>query len=182
MPLISINLLPEEFIVEQTKKLKFFRVQSISIAILLLTFFLASLTVALRILQSQRISQVQGKLTEAENHISGYKSVEDNVVLLKNRVGSISQYLGVPSKNTQIYDFIEKSIPPEISINTLTIDMSGDAFLTLLLSDSYLMDSIIEGLFLAIDEKIKVEEIEVGGLSRGKDNLYRLTLKLKTSK
>lgn len=179
MSLISINLLPEEFIVEQTKKLKFVKIQSISIAILLLTFFLASLTVALRILQSQRISQVQEKLTAIEGQISGYKTVEDNIVLLKNRVASINQYLGVSSKDALMYEFIEKNIPPQTSINSLTIDKNADVFLTLVLPDSVSLDSIINGLLEAKTEKIKIKEISLDGLSRGRDGTYRLSLKLK---
>lgn len=179
MSLISINLLPEEFIVEQTKKLKFVKIQSISIAILLLTFFLASLTIALRVLQSQRINQVQGKLTEIESQISGYKTVEDNVVLLKKRIGSINQYLGVSSKGALIYEFVEKNIPSRIIINSLTIDKSGDVFLTLVLPDSISLDAIVNGLLEAQTEKVKIKEISLDGLSRGRDGTYRLSLKLK---
>lgn len=182
MTFISINLLPEEVILEQTKKIKFVKIQVISIVLLLLTFFLASLTIALRVLQTQRITQVQGKLTEVEGKISGYKGLEDNIVLLKNRVASISQYLGVPSRSSQIYDFIEQNIPPQVSINSLTIDKEGNSYLALILSDTSTMDSIISGLFEASNDKIKIEQVDVGGISRGRDGIYRLTLKLKTGK
>lgn len=181
MALISINLLPEEFIVEQVKKLKFAKIQSISIAILLCTFFLASLTVALRILQSQRIKGVESKLTEVEGKLSGYRNVEDNVILLKNRVVSINSYLGVSSKDALIYEFIEENIPASTSINSLSIDKMGDAFLTLVLADTVSLDSIINGLLESKSEKVKIKEIGIEGLSRGKDGIYKLSLKLKSN-
>ena len=59
MSQIAINLLPYEFREQEIKRTKFYKLQSIGIGIIMLMVFLSSLTVALRVLQSQNISQIQ---------------------------------------------------------------------------------------------------------------------------
>ncbi|MDP3758371.1 MAG: hypothetical protein Q8Q86_01500, partial [Candidatus Daviesbacteria bacterium] len=66
---ISINLLPLEIIELEIKKTKFYKIQFVGIAVILSLVFLASLTVALRILQSRNISEVQAKLSQIEQKV-----------------------------------------------------------------------------------------------------------------
>ena len=66
---ISINLLPPEFLAEDIKRIKFVKIQTIGIGIVLVMIFLASLTVSLRILQSYNIAQIQNKLGQIEEKV-----------------------------------------------------------------------------------------------------------------
>ena len=53
MAKVTINLLPLEFREQDLNNAKFYKVQIIGVAVVLLIIFLSSLTVALRILQSK---------------------------------------------------------------------------------------------------------------------------------
>src|SRR5437588_594087 len=98
MERISINLLPVEFTQEQVKNAKFYKIQARGIVIILIMIFLASLTIALRILQSHNIQQVQAQVDETSQKVSNLKDKEVALAVLKNRLATIGQYLGVPSK------------------------------------------------------------------------------------
>ena len=182
MSLLTINLLPEEFITDQIKKAKFYRVQSFSIVCLLLVFFLSSLIVSLRILQSQRIKQIKGKISDIEQRIGGEGVKEGSLVTLKNRLTTINQYLGQPSQQSAVYQFLDKTIPPQVVINSLSVDKTGDVSLSLSIPDLVSLDGLISSLTNKEKEGNKISEVTIDTLSRSRDQIYKLTLKLKTTK
>ncbi len=92
MTKIAINLLPLEFRDQEIKEAKFYKIQTLGIAFIFLMIFLAFLTAALRYLQSQKISQVQVKLNQSEQKVSGLSSTQASLILLKNRLMAINQY------------------------------------------------------------------------------------------
>src|SRR3989338_6826946 len=97
---ISINLLPPEIITEQTKNTKFYKIQYFVVFIIFVLIFLTSLTLALQILQSRNIVTAQAKVSESQQKVESLKNTQAALFVLKNRVSVISQYLGVPSKQS----------------------------------------------------------------------------------
>ena len=181
MSLISVNLLPSEFILEQVKKQKFYKVQYLGISVLLLTFFLASLTISLRVLQSQKSNQIQKRLSDVQQKISTTATKEDQLIALKDRVTTISQYVGKPSKDSELYSFIEQNLSSEVEINTMSIDRSGDILLSVGISDIGIIDRLISTLSDKQPSGVRVKQISVENLGRSRDNSFRLSLRLKTS-
>lgn len=177
---LNINLLPLEFREEDSKRIKFYKVQAIGIAVMLFMFFLASLTVALRILQSQNISQIQNKLSQSRQKVSEFKNTQASLFILKNRLSSIDQYLETSSDQTKIYKIITGLVPPSISLNMLSINRNGEVLLVATTSDPNAIDNLLNTLNSKERNEGRISQISVENINKGKDGVYRLSLKIQS--
>ncbi len=178
MAKISINLLPPEIITREIKKTKFYKVQAIGVAIILVMVFLASLTMALRILQSQNITEVQAKLGQAEQRVSNLKSTQVSLAVLKNRLTVINQYLGVPSKQASLYKIIDKLIPDNVVMSAINISKTNEITLLALAPDPVSLDTFVSNLSEKEMNEGSFSNVSVESLNRGKDGFYRISLKI----
>lgn len=179
MERLSIDLLPLEFKTEEAKRAKFYKIQTIGVITILIMVFFSSLTIALRVLQSQEISKVKNDLSQNEQKVTDLKTSQAQLVLLKNRLTAINQYFGVPSKQVEMYNLIEKLLPFEVSISSIAVDKSGDVLLLALSSSSDSIDQFISNLISPDKNEDKISEVSVESLSRGRDGVYRLSFKVK---
>lgn len=177
---ISINLLPADFMAEEIKSAKFYKVQAIGVSIILIMIFLASLTVALRILQSNNISKIQLKLSEAEKRVLTLKDRQVSLVLLKNRLSTISQNTEEASKQNIMYNLLNKLIPPSVSITSLALDKSGNAAVVALAPTSDVLDNLITALSSKESNQDKISQVSIESLNRGRDGVFRISLRLTT--
>ena len=175
---IAINLLPIEFTQAELKRTKFYKIQAIGVIVILLMLFLASLSVALRILQSQNIKGVQTQVSAQEDKISQLKVRQASLLLLKNRLTTISQYLNIPSKSTTMFQLLDKLIPASVSINSATVDKSGNVIIAGLVPDSQTLDDMITAL-TDKDNASSIKEVSLDTISRGRDGVYRVSLNIK---
>ena len=179
MAKISINLLPPEIINKELKKTKFYKIQFVGIAIILTMIFLASLTVALRILQSRNITEVQAKLTQTEQRVSDLKSTQASLFLLKNRLTVIDKYLEVSSQQSSTYKLIEKLIPPSVVVNSITINKSDEAVLLAMVPDAATLDNLVSGFTVKENNEGNNIRVSLESLNRGKDGFYRISFIIK---
>ncbi len=179
MPKIAIDLLPIEFRAQDLKNAKFYKIQTLGVATVLLMTFLASLTVALGILQSQNISQIKNSLTESQQKISGFKNTESSLFLLKNRLATINQYLGTPSLQSEMYKLITKLAPAPVSISSLSVGKSGEVLVLAIAPDGNSLDNLITNLTSPESNENKISQVSLENINRGKDGIYRLSLKVK---
>ena len=181
MGLISVNLLPAEFILEQVKKQKFYKIQYIGISVLLLVFFLSSLTISLRVLQSQKNGQIQQQFTELTQRVGTVKAKEDTIVGLKARLATISQYSDKPSTSNILYHFIDQTLSSQVAIDSFAISPNGEISLVLVLGDVGVLDNLIQTLSNKPPDNIHIDQMSVDNIGRSGDNSYRLSLRLKSS-
>ncbi len=179
MAKISINLLPPEIIAKQLKKASFYKIQFAGIVVILTAIFLSSLTVALRILQSHNITVVQAKLSDTQQKISDLKDTQASLVLLKNRLVIIDQYLGVSSRQSLMYKLIDKLTPSSVVINEMNVDKEGKVVLLAFVPDSLSLDSLIDQLTIKENNEEKISQVAIESLNRGRDGYYRISLKIK---
>ncbi len=180
MAKIAINLLPPEYGAQSLKEAKFYKIQAIGVATLLLMIFLASLTVFLRILQSQNITQVQNKLTASEQKISDLKNTQASLLLLKNRLTTINQYFGVPSKQTEMYKLITALLPATVSVSYISVEKTGEVLILAIAPDGNSLDSLITNLTTEESNQDKISQVSLEGINRGRDGIYRLSMKIKS--
>lgn len=176
---ISINLLPPEIIELEIKKTKFYKIQFLGVAVILSLVFLASLTVALRILQSRNITEVKAKISQTEQKVSDLKSTQASLLLLKNRLTVIDKYLGIPSKQSEIFKLIDKLIPPAVAINAITVDKADEVVLLALAPDAGSLDRLVSNLTDKESNEGRIAQVSVESLNRGKDGFYRISFKVK---
>lgn len=176
----QINLLPEEFSVKQKEQQKFNRVQSLSVFAVLILVFFSSVVIALRILQSQKINQLESNTVNAENKISTLKQKEATLFILKNRLTTVNQILKAPSKQTELYYFVTGLLPSNITVSSISTDKFGNVSFAAVVPDADSLDVLLNNL---TDQAAfeKISKVEIESLSRGKDNLIRANIKV-TSK
>jgi len=175
---ILINLLPPEFLAEELKRAKFTKVQTIGVGVVLVMIFLASLTVALRILQSYSISRIQKSLGQVEEKVLSLKSRQASMVLLKNRLATIDKYLGETSIQNSMYTLLDKLIPGSVTVTSLSVDKSGDTTIIAGVPDSASLDNLMSNLISPDRNEGKIKHVSIESLNRGRDGFYRLSLKI----
>lgn len=178
---ISINLLPTEFLAEELKRVKFIKLQIIGVGVVLTMIFLSSLTVALRVLQSSNISQIQSKLGTVEEKVSNLKNKQASLVLLKNRLVTIDKYLGQPSTQNSMYTLLEKLVPQGVAISSLSLDKDGNTTIVAVVPDSTTLDNLMLNLLQSDRNEGKIKQVTIESLNRGRDGVYRLSLKIEVS-
>lgn len=180
MSRISINLLPIEYAAEEIKKAKFYKIQLIGAAAVVAVTFFASLIVALGVLQSKNIKEVEARLGESEEKVLQLKDRQASVFVIKNRLSTINQYLGIPSKQVSIYTLLNQLFPPSIGISSFSVDRSGQALVVGVAADGGSLDALIASLTSNSEAGDKISQISIENLNRGRDGLYRISLKIKT--
>ncbi|MBI2314644.1 hypothetical protein HYU93_01100 [Candidatus Daviesbacteria bacterium] len=175
---LRINLLPSEIIQAEIKRTKFYKIQAAGIVIILIMVFLASLTTVLRILQSRNITEVSAKVAQAEQQVSGFKNTQASLILLKDRLKIINGYFGVLSKQSLMYQLIEKLTPSSVVINAITVDKTGRVVFLALTPDSASLDELINNLTIKENNDGKISQVSVDSLNRGRDGLYRVSFKV----
>lgn len=173
---ISINLLPEEFRSREIKREKFYKIQALGIIAILATAFFASLSIALRVLQNQSLSLIQASVSSEEIRIDELKTKQASLFFLKDRLGKISKYLDKLSRQNQTFQFISSLIPPQIVISSLAVDKSGSALIVASSVSIGALDNFFTSLAGSNDSKFA--KISIESLSRGRDNIFRVSFKL----
>ena len=172
---ISINLLPAEFLVEEIKKSKFYKVQAIGIGVVLVLIFLSVVTVSLRILQSNRIKSTEVEVANAENRVTSFSSKQAQLILLKNRLEAINTHLGTSSKTVEMYNLLDSLIPPSISIGTISVGAEGKVLVSASTEDFGSIDNMFSDMLNVEKNEGKVSKVLVDNISRGRDGTYRLS-------
>lgn len=179
MEKISINLLPLEYATEEIKKAKFYKVQLLGVVAILMVVFFASLTVALRILQSKNLREVQATLSQEEEKVTLLKDRQAALFVIKNRLSTVNQYLGVTSKQVSTYNMLNQLLPPQLAISSLSVNRSGDAFVVAMASDYLTLDNLVSSLVSKDERSKKISQMSIDTLTRGRDGIYRISFKLK---
>lgn len=182
MAKISINLLPPEIISQELKKTRFYKIQFAGIGVILVMVFLTSLTLALQVLQSRNITVVQAKLAEEEQRVSSLKDTQAALLLLKDRLSVIGQYLGVPSNQSSLYKLIEELTPPSVIVTSVSVNKTNDVTFSVLVSNSVNLDNLLDNLTNKDNNKDAFRQVSIESLSRGRDEVYRMSLKVTSKK
>ncbi len=179
MAKVNINLLPQEFTAYQAKKSKFLKVQAIGIAAILLVTFLSSLTIALRILQTQSIKVAQLNVNAEEDRVGNLRDKQASLLLLKNRLTIIDQYLGLPSPQSSAFRRINDLLSPSLIISSESIDRSGEVSILAVVPNSQILDDLISSLTTKELNGGKIEKVSIDSLNRGREGSYRISFKVK---
>ena len=176
----SINLLPAEYAVAYSSNVRFQKIQRIGIGILILLIFLSSLTFALSIFQNSNILQANNSLQAAESVVSQFKSQEESLVLLKDRLNNLQRISSTPSRSNIMYNLINVLMPASLTPTLIVTDTFGNNSLTVVTTNSTDVDNFILTLIDPQKNQGLISKVNVESLSRGKDGVYRVNLKIFT--
>jgi len=177
MEKVSINLLPTEVSQQQQKQAKFNKIQAISIGVLLVLILVASISVALRIFQSQTIKKLDDQSKALEAKVSNFQKQEENLVVLKNRITAISGLLKGPSIDVVMFNLLSDILPTDVSISTISVDKTGNVVLAITAPNSGALKETLDQL---TSDQIfdKIRDVNIESLTGGVDGSYRISLKL----
>lgn len=175
---VAINLLPIEYIEKEAKRANFYKIQALGVGIILIMVFLSSLSVALRILQSQKLKSIQTEVSASEQKITNLKDKQVSLLVLKNRMSAINQYLGMPSKQSNAYELINKLIPSSVSISSISLDTTGKATILALVPDSGTLDTMVNNLTDKESNANVISKISLDTISRARDGVYRISMSI----
>jgi len=138
---------------------------------------LAIAVVALGLFQSRSLSQLATQASASETQVSAQKDKEIDLVILKNRAQIIGNILKAGSKFPLIYTKINSLLPQSTIVSGFDLNRSGVLVLSLIIPDKNGLNQLFDNL--TAGEKVTgVQNIDVDTLGRGKDGIYRTTLKL----
>lgn len=176
---ISINLLPQEIKAEEIKRTKFVKVQAFGVATVLVFIFLASLMLALRILQNQNIKQIQANLSSTEQLIADLAGRQASLFIIKDRLTTIEKYFGVSSKQVTVLRLISGLLPAQVTLNSMTVDRSGEVLIVAVLPEADVLDNLITSLTSKEKNEDKISQVSMDSINRGRDGVYRVSFKVK---
>lgn len=176
---IAIDLLPQEFRIEELKRAKLYKLQTIGIILIFVVSFIAVAVVTLRILQSQNLIQTQAKLAQAEERVSELKTTQGSLLLLKNRLTTVSKVLEVPSVGVSLFQLINQLLPSSVSIGSFSIGKKGEILILATSQDAQSLEQLFDGLNSKETNQGKISEITLENISRGRDGLYRMNFTVK---
>lgn len=175
---ILINLLPQEFTKASQQQAKYYKLRLVAIISLMLIVFLTSTTIALRILQNRQVEAAKFTLEAAQTQVSQFKQTEVSLVVLKDRLNNISQIITTSSKQNAMYSLINSLIPPSISVDSITIDRTGNTVLSVSGREAAVLDDFISNLSDNSKNESKIASVEINNFSRSRESLYRLSIKI----
>lgn len=181
MAKITINLLPEEFLIQRLKDSKFVKIQTIGVGMILLVVFFSSLTIALRLLQAQRIKQAEEEFNNAKQNVVSFQDRQVSLVALKDRLTGIQKHLGVLSLQAELFNLMNDLIPASVPVNGFNIDQSGNISFSAVFQDSLALEQVITNFTSKDKNRNKVKEVSIESLSRGRDGVFRVSFKIKAN-
>lgn len=182
MSKISINLLPPEFTQEEVKRGKFYKIQTISISIVLFLIFISVVTLSLRIFQSNRIKVLQTQASEAETRVSAQSLRQAQLVLLKNRLNTIKEYLGTSSKQAEMFNLVDSLLPAGVSVGNVSVGRGGSVLISALAQNAQVLDKLFADLLDQEKNESKIAKVSIEALNRGRDGIYRVSFTVAPTK
>lgn len=179
MTRLAVNLLPEEFKIQQFKRAKFYKIQTIGIVVIVFLVAASISVVGFRFLQSQNVVKIQQRVAFAEEKITSLNKTQGSLILLKNRLAIISKFLGMSSKGVDVFNFLINNLPPSVTINSISIDKEGKLLLSAVATDAGSLEELFGKLTNREINENKIKEVSLETLSRGRDGLYRLNFTVK---
>jgi len=175
----SINLLPISYKEFQKRESKFYKIQNISISLLLFLIFVTSITIALRIIQAQQINAAEGLLEQNNQKVSDLKPREASLFLLKDRLTNIDQITSLPSKQRSIYNLVSQLIPANLNLNFVSVDTNGDMLISIVAPNFASLDELLIVLTSKDKNEDSIAAVSLESFSRSRDGLYRASIKIK---
>ena len=114
-----------------------------------------------------------------EDKVSTFKDKEATLVVLKNRISVISQLINKVNIQSAMFNLVTEKLPTSATITSISVDRARNVLISLLLPNSSALEQTLSNL-AGDDVFEKVNKIDIEGLSIGKDQIYRINLKLLT--
>lgn len=172
-----INLLPEEILIQRRHSYKIVLINRVSIAFLVVILIAAAFSLVLKINQANNLKRSEEEYTTAKDKIMGLQSKEADLLILKNRLSTIQSSLGADTKRKAVFNLVT-SLSSGMQINDLTVDKNSNMTISLSTASAVEIEKLLFDLSSKERNSDLISKIDLGGLSLGKDNIFRFNLKI----
>jgi hypothetical protein len=143
---ITVNLLPEEFLVEKRLKQKKALFLRISAIFFVTGLIITSSVLLLRLAQNQTFQTAQTQLEQERNQVSSMQENESALFILKNRLDLINKLNNTESIPVNAYNLISGIIPTGANILGFTMTKDNEISLTVETSNTVILDQLFNSL------------------------------------
>lgn len=175
---ISVNLLPEEIVLQRKQSSKLLFINKMSVVFLIALVFFASATLALRLSQNIQLENSMEVLARSQSRVTSLKGKEEQVIVLKQRLNSIQNLMGGDIKRRAIFNLIVFLTPPDIQISEMSVDRNGNMGVSFTSSTLSSVDTLISDLGNKEKNLDLISKVDLEGLTLSKDNAFRFALKI----
>lgn len=175
---ISVNLLPKLEAEVLARQKKFRKIQLFGTTVVVILFFLVSITFALAFIQNFRLKKSEANLKHAKEQVEQFKSKEISLLVLKDRLKEIDRLQSKPSKQALLYKLLNNIVPASIRINVINIDRNSNGDLISTAQDVKAVDLFLNDLLDKQKNEDLIKSLSLDNFSRNRDGIYRIALKL----
>ncbi len=176
MDKISINLLPFEVTALEKTSAKKLQIFKLSFGLLVVMILITVSILILRLFQSRTISVVNTQLVTSEQKVNNLKDQESQLVLLKDRLSSISTLSQKDFKTTDGFNLISSITPSNISLSAVSLDKSGTIVLSAEAPDLITLKTFFDNLTIPAINQGKIGKISIDNLNNFSSGKYRVNL------
>ena len=177
---ININLLPREVVERQRKNAGLGFLNKISIIVLVVMVFFASVTLSIRLLQKLNLQTANQNLVLAQSKVGSLGDRETQLVLLKEYLSSYKTLSSADEKKKAVFSLVAFLAPSDVQFNDIGISRDGNTVISASSTSLTSIDKLMNDLTDKQKNADLVARVDVDGLSLGKDSVYRFGLKIIT--
>lgn len=175
---LSINLLPQELTAAKRQRQKAGIVIQICVVALVLIIVAAGIILSFRFAQSAQLSKIQSQIGAVKQKINSPQNSqrEGLVVTLKSRLDSLTQVSNQNYPASYAFAMITKMLPPNIKLNTFSIDKKGKSQLQINSPDSASLSLFLNNIMDPQQNEQKVTKATVETVSLSQTNGFDVGL------
>lgn len=177
---ITINLLPREVIEGQRKSAGIGFLNKISVVVLVVMVFFASVTLSIRLLQRFNLQTANQNLVLAQSKIDSLDDRENQLALIKEYLSSYKTLSTTDEKKKAVFSLVAFLAPPDVQFSDISISRDGNTVISASTTSLLSIDKLLNDLTDKQKNADLIAKVDVDGLSLGKDSVYRFGLKITT--
>lgn len=178
MSSLTVNLLPPDVLLEQEHRTKLSLINKISVSVLVLLTFFTSATLTLRIAQSAELTKTKDNFAYAQERITTFKDKEEQLVILKRRLGTMQSLVGSDAKKKSLFNLILFLTPLNMQISDIAIEKKGTVSLSVETSSLESVEKFVADLGNKEKNSDLISKVDLDSFSSGRNGIYYLSLKI----
>lgn len=175
---LSINLLPQQVLLERVQSSKLSFVNRLSVGVLILIIVVTTGVILFRINQNNENNKITDSVKAAEDKVTALSAKETTAFALKNRMDAISSKIGSDDKVKQMFSLIVYLTPPDVNLFDASVDKNGSVVASFTSSSLAGIDKLFTSLSNKETNFGLVSAVSLNGISLGKDAVYHFALRI----
>lgn len=175
---IRVNLLPKEVVEKQRQSRGVTLLNRLSIGVLLVVAFFASITLSVRFLQSLNLKNASENLALAQSKVDQLNERESRLGLIKEYLKSYNSLATADEKKRAVFSLVAFLAPSDVQFSDITIGRDGSTLISASTTTLGSIDKLLSDLTDKTKNADLIAKVDVDGLSLGKDFVYRFSLKI----